>query len=122
MATAQKKDNDGLDGIDFFYDDEDIWNSLFNDRDDAVLKMLKVENTEESEFELYYMCVDTLSLPAFFEFSQAFGLEPSTSLATNFNSVASIFVKLNLAFKVHGAFTVGWPFNDNGLNISPGIY
>lgn len=118
MAAAQKKDAPGLDGIDFYYDDEDIWNSLFNDRDDAVLKMIYFDDTDENELELYYFCADSLSLPAFFEFSGAFGLTPSTSLASSVNSIASIFTKVGLSFKLHGAFRNGWGDDSDALDIT----
>jgi hypothetical protein len=54
-----------------------------------------------------------LSLPAFFEFAGAFGIEPNESLATSLNSFLTIFTKLGLNFKTHGAFVDGHPGDES---------
>lgn len=96
-----------LDGKQFYYKEEKAFTSILNDRDDAVLKMVYMKATADLESEFYYFCVDSLSVPALFEFMQGFGLTPSSSLGGNINSLASIFAKLGLNFKTHGMFING---------------
>lgn len=115
--TNQKEttpDEVNYDGVNFFYEDEDIFNSIFNDRDDAILSYVFQNDNDEDSQEMYYFCADTTSAPALLEWFGAFGVESTstgTSLANLLNSVTSIFSKLGLIFKVHGAAIFG-PYGD----------
>ena len=60
---------------------------------------------------MYYFCADSLSLPAFLEFSKVYEIEPQESAAESFNSIVSIFNKLGFSFKLDGAIVAGWPAN-----------
>lgn len=111
MATTQADDDTTLDGIEFYYDDEDIWLSVLNDRDDAILKMTEFYDGADEEFEAYYMCMDSSSFPAFLEFIEGFGIEPSASIGSLINSGITVFQKLGMNFKVHGGFVTGYGAN-----------
>ena len=113
MAAAQWEADESDYELEFYYDDEDIWASLFTEREDAVLSLVSAYFEPGAEFNVYYFCADTLSLPAFFEFAGAFGIEPNESLATNLNSFLTIFTKLGLNFKTHGAFVDGHPGDES---------
>lgn len=118
MAGLQWEDDLSSYELEFFYDDEDIWKSLFNERDDAVLSVIESYLAPGEEFNVNYFCADTLSLPAFFEFASAFGIEPNESLATNLNSFLTVFTKLGLNFKTHGAFIDGHPGDEATRDMS----
>lgn len=113
MAAQQWEDDESDYELEFYYNDEDIWTSLFNERDDAVLSLVSAYFGVGSEFNVYYFCADTLSLPAFFEFAGAFGIEANESLATSLNSLLTIFTKIGLNFKTHGAFVDGHPGDES---------
>jgi hypothetical protein len=60
-------------------------------------------------WDLYYVCIDTFSLDALIEQSEAFGLE-RTSLSSFYVSwveLMSIQKKLNWTFRVHGGILAG---------------
>ena len=79
--------------------------------------MVYADDTSDFEREVYYFCADSLSLPAFLEFSKVYEIEPQESAAESFNSIVSIFTKLGFSFKLDGAIVVGWPANKASRDI-----
>ncbi len=53
------------DGIKFNFYDAKMFDYLFPNRDDAIIKMVNFLNTNGAEAEFYYTCVDSFSFPAF---------------------------------------------------------
>lgn len=100
-------DDTTFDGHKFFFDDEDIFLSLFNDRDDAVFNLVWQIDQHADSAEFYYFCADPSSLPALFEWFGAFGVDATStgaSLGNLVTSLASVFTKMGLIVKFHGGF------------------
>jgi len=119
-AVAADEDQDLVDEFEFAFTDEDEFNSVFPDRPDAILKFMKYhEFAPFDAFDQYYICVDPFAVEALLVQLEMFGLEPNYSSANfliAFNSLFSIFKKLNFTLKFHGAILTG------GRKTTPGSW
>jgi hypothetical protein len=63
-ATAAGTTQTEADGVKFNYPAKEVFDLLFPPRNDAVLKLVDIQNTQGAEAEYYYVCVDSFSFPA----------------------------------------------------------
>jgi hypothetical protein len=63
-AEALDSSQTVADGTNFNFAYEEGFNTLFPNRNDAILKMVNFQNTVGKEAEYYYFCADSFSFPA----------------------------------------------------------
>ena len=99
-----------FDGVNFSYLDDDAWDSVFSEREDAFHRLVHIDTTYWTSFgyfpvEFHYLCADTFSLPALVDFASYHGVKPagnSISLAESLNSLFGMFRKFGFTFRLHG--------------------
>jgi hypothetical protein len=118
IEITERQNEESYEEGDWFFWEEEDWDLFFNDRADALLKFLRVDEYPwgSGPTEIIYLCADPFSLPAAMVAARAFGLDTSdsnVSLVESLNAFGDIFKKLNLAFKLHGAILLGEPYIDS---------
>ena len=64
---------------DFYFENDEDFNLLFPEREDAILKYVKTGEFDSSPVDYVYLCIDPFSFPALVEQLRAFGAETSDS-------------------------------------------
>jgi hypothetical protein len=100
----------GADGTKFNFFDAEMFDFLFPNREDAIVKMVNFVNTKGAEAEYYYTCVDSFSFPAFLAQVKALGIPipPEAIKAIDiFNKLSVVFKKLGMTLRAEGGFVLG---------------
>ena len=100
----------GPDGVNFNFYVEEAFNTLFPDREDAIVKMVDFHATTGNEAEYYYVCADSFSFPAILAQLRALGApipKEVVQVVDVLNKLNFIFYTLNLSVKIEGGFVIG---------------
>ena len=98
------------DGKNFNYPAKEAFDLLFPPRNDAIVKLVDFQITDNKEAEFYYVCVDSFSFPAILAQVRSMGIPippEAIQVIDIVNKLSVILKKLNLTLKIEGGVVVG---------------
>jgi hypothetical protein len=109
-ADAASSGQTAANGVNFNYPAQQVFETLFPTRDDAVVKMVDIVNTRDAEAEFYYVCIDSFSFPAVLAQVRGMGIPippEAIKVIDVVNKLSVVLKKLNLTLKLEGGVVIG---------------